>query len=99
MQQSTVVLRGVGNKMSVQESEKIKEKVTKQLGKEGMGSKNVGLWFPKGTWKWKRYLVKSRRKYKAGLDKNLHYDSVQGETVFKFPLIDDRGRKSLFLQV
>ena len=59
LQQSIVVLSSVGNKTSVQESAKVKEKATKQLGKEGMGSTNVGLWFPKGTWKWRRYLFKS----------------------------------------
>ena len=46
------MLSDVGNKMSVQEGAKVKEKVTRQLGKEGMGSKNAGLWFPKGTWQW-----------------------------------------------
>ena len=46
------MLSSVGNKMVVQEGAKVKEKVTKQIGNEGMGSKNVDLWFPKGTWKW-----------------------------------------------
>ena len=41
MQQSTIVLSNVGNKMLVQEGEKVKEKATKKLGKEGMGSKNA----------------------------------------------------------
>ena len=62
LQQSTLVLRSVGNKMPVQESAKVKEKVTKKLGKEGMGSTSASLWFPKGTWQWRRYLVKSQCK-------------------------------------
>ena len=52
LQQSSSVLSSVGNKMPVQESAKVKEKSTKKLEKEGMGSKNYGFWFPKGTWKW-----------------------------------------------
>ena len=65
LQQSTSVLSSVGNKMLMQESAKVKEKATKHLEKEGMGSTNACFWFPKGTCKWRRYLVKSRRKYKA----------------------------------
>ena len=81
--------------MLVREGEKVKEKVTKQLGKEGMGSTNACYWFPKGTWQWRRYLVKSRHKYKAISTKNRHGESVQGETVFKFPLINDQGRNKM----
>ena len=40
---STSVLSSVRNTMSVQDSAKVKEKEKKHLGKEGMGSKNVGL--------------------------------------------------------
>ena len=47
LQQSTLVLSSVGNKMSVQESAKVKEKATKQLGKKDMGSTNACFWFSK----------------------------------------------------
>ena len=95
LQQSTSVLSSVGNKILVQESEKVKEKATKQLEKGGMGSTNACLWFPKGTWQWQRYLVKSQRKYKAKATKNRHGSSVQGETVFNFPLINYQGRNKM----
>ena len=39
LQQSTSVLSSARNKMSVQESEKVKEKVIKNFEKEAMGSK------------------------------------------------------------
>ena len=81
--------------MLVQESAKVKEKVTNKFDKEGMGSKNYCFWFPKSTWQWKIYLVKSRCKYKARLVMNHHGDSVQGETVFKFPLINEQGRNNI----
>ena len=52
LQQSTSVLSSVGNKISMKESANVKERVTKQLEKEGMGSTNYFFWFLKGTWKW-----------------------------------------------
>ena len=81
--------------MPVQESAKVKEKALKKFDKEGTGSTNYCFWFPKGTWKWRRYLVKSRRKYKLRTTKNHHGDSVQGEKVFKFPLIVEQGRNKM----
>ena len=40
-------------------------------------------------------MVKILRKYKEKLANNRHGDSVQGETVFKFPLIDDISRNNM----
>ena len=65
LQQSTSVLSNVGNKIPMQESAKVKEKVTKKFDKEGMGSTSACFLFPKGTCQWKKYLVKIRCKYKA----------------------------------
>ena len=78
LQQSTSVLNRDGNKMSVQESVKVKEKAPNKFDKEGIGSKNTyfWFWFQKGTWKWQKHLVKSRRKYKARQPKNHHVDNV-----------------------
>ena len=59
LQQSTSVLSSVGNKMPVQERENVKEKAPNQFDKEGIGSIGACFWFPKGTWQWQRYLVKS----------------------------------------
>ena len=60
-----------------------------------MGSISACFLFPKGTWKSRRYLVKSRCKYKVISVKNRHDDNVQGEIVFKFPLINDQGRNKM----
>lgn len=81
--------------MPMQESAKVKEKATKELEKEGMGSINGFFWFPKGTWQWRRYLVKSRCKYKEREAKNRHGNSLQGKIVLKFSLIDDIGRTNM----
>ena len=56
------MLSSVGNKMPVQEREKVKEKAKKKIDKEGIGSTSACFWFPKATWKWKKYLFKSRHK-------------------------------------
>ena len=93
-----MVLSGVENKMSVQEVAKFKEKRTKQLGKEGMGFRNVHCWFPKGKLQWQRNLGKSQLKYKEKVAKTCHRDKVKGEKDSKFPLIVDQGRKKCFLQ-
>ena len=61
-QQSTSVLSSVGNRMPVQESAKVKEKVPNKFDKEGIVSTSACFWFPKGTWQWRKYLVKNRRK-------------------------------------
>ena len=58
LQQSTSVLSNVGNNMLVQESAKVKEKAPKQFDKEGIGSTSACFWFPKGTWQWRKFLVK-----------------------------------------
>ena len=82
--------------MSVKESEKLKEKAPKKFEKEGIGSTSAYFGFPKGTWQWRKYLVKIRRKYKAISTKNQHDNSVRGEIVFKFHLIDNGGAKKFF---
>lgn len=90
------MLSGVENKVPVQEDAKVKEKRTKQLGKEGMGFTNVHFWLPKGTLQWRRNLGKSQLKYKAKAAKNFHRYKVQGEKDSKFPLIIDQGRNKMF---
>ena len=50
LQPSTLMLSSVGNKMSMQEREKVKEKVPNKFDKEGIGSTSTCFWFQKGTW-------------------------------------------------
>jgi len=51
LQQSTLVLNSIENKVLVQKVGKFKER-TQQDVKEDMGLKNVHFWFPKGTLQW-----------------------------------------------
>ena len=95
LQQSTFVLSGVENKVSVQDVAKVKER-TNQLDKEGIGFPNVHCSFPKGTLQWQRYSIKTWHKFKAKAAKNRHSDRVQGEKDSKFPLIVDQGRNKMF---
>ena len=76
LQQSTSVLSSVGNKMPMQESAKVKEKAENKFDKEGMGSTSASFLVLKGSWQWKKYLVKSQHEYKARAVKNHHDDSV-----------------------
>ena len=49
------MLSNVGNKMSMQESAKVKEKEPNKFDKEGIGSISACFWFPKGTWQWWKF--------------------------------------------
>ena len=81
LQQSILVLNVAENKVSVQEVEKVQERV-KKLEKEGTIFRNDHCWFQKGMVQWRANLVRFRHKYKVNSKKNCHKDKMQGESNF-----------------